>query len=637
MGSVYRKQSATGSLKMKKALTIILAVLIQTAVFAQFTQRQSFNTVKEVHDFGEKKLCICNFCAFLVDEDSQIQYLSKSKTGLSAADLSCGGAEENGKYFCIGYNSGDIDIFFEGKDRFQIKNNELYNNKINSIYCSETLIAAATKTGVSLIGVEKKDFLGNTVFPSEVLKIEIHNNRIFAQTPTLTYSIDINDINPQDFSRWKISEDFSFKEFNGNINDYKYLIKNTIRNDNINFLSTSYDGKVSTGGDFWAEITKGGVNNNETPNNEEFTCCFYNPYNSNHVFFGTLSGKLYEYQNFSIKSVYDNPTYLQGRILDMECNSNGDLFVLTPNNVAVFDHNGTWHQAHPFDAVKNYNPLKIKKITDNIFWIIIQEGGILAVDLKSTPLDFNDDEFKIFYPKNSSGQRIGNSVTEVCKASDNKIWVGTDKGICTIESAEKVFKENFSFVKPIITESFENQEDYSQYLLNTKQITGIICDGKSRKWISTINSGVFVVSDSGSEEILRFNKENSELPSDTVYYLKYCGKNGEVFFSTSCGLASFMSDTQDTQKDLKDVKIYPNPVREDYEGEIFISGLEDNCDIRITDIAGNLVYKTKSIGGKISWDGKNLNSNRCATGVYLIFITGLDSKNTTVKKLLMIK
>ena len=121
MGSVYRKQSATGSLKMEKALTIILAVLIQTAVFAQFTQRQSFNTVKEVHDFGEKKLCICNFCAFLVDEDSQIQYLSKSKTGLSAADLSCGGAEENGKYFCIGYNSGDIDIFFEGKDRFQIK------------------------------------------------------------------------------------------------------------------------------------------------------------------------------------------------------------------------------------------------------------------------------------------------------------------------------------------------------------------------------------------------------------------------------------------------------------------------------------------------------------------------------------
>ena len=98
-----------------------------------------------------------------------------------------------------------------------------------------------------------------------------------------------------------------------------------------------------------------------------------------------------------------------------------------------------------------------------------------------------------------------------------------------------------------------------------------------------------------------------------------------------------MTDTQDAQNGLDNVKIYPNPVRENYDGEIFISGLEDNCDIRITDISGKLVYKTVSQGGKISWDGKNLNSNRCATGVYLVFITGLDSKNIAVKKLLIIR
>jgi flagellar hook assembly protein FlgD len=61
-----------------------------------------------------------------------------------------------------------------------------------------------------------------------------------------------------------------------------------------------------------------------------------------------------------------------------------------------------------------------------------------------------------------------------------------------------------------------------------------------------------------------------------------------------------------------------------------------DTDIRITDIAGNLVHKAKSLGGQIIWDGKNLKGSRVSTGVYLIFASDSKGEETHVAKLLFI-
>ncbi|MBQ3657380.1 MAG: T9SS type A sorting domain-containing protein [Bacteroidales bacterium] len=607
-----------------KFFCTLLFTLICFYVNAQFTQYPSFNEVKEVCDLGEKKLCVCNFCAFIVDEDGEIKTLTKGKP-LTSAEVSCGGAEKSGKFYAVGYENGNLDVFV-GKDFFGLKNISFNNSKINALYCSDTLIIAACNSGVAVVDVNKREVKSFCEFFQPVLKVQIIDNQIFAKTLNAVYAVDFFDINIEDFFRWKVADLFSIKE--EDVDYYKTLIKNTLANDNINFLKTSADGKISLGKEFWTEISNGEIKNIKMPDDGNLTSAFYNPYNSSHVFLGNENGKLYEYQNFTLKAEYD----LFEKVVDMDCTSEGDLFVLKEKSLSVFDHNGSWHE-----GFKTSNATALKKISDNEFWILRENQGITAVNLNSTPLDFSDDIIKNFYPKTSGGQNIGSFVTSLCLDNNKKVWVGTNKGVCVLSYSDEVFKDQFSFVKPIITETSEKDGSYSQYLLNTKHITAIECDGKGRKWISTLGSGVFVVSDSGDEEVLRFNKENSALPSDTIYFMKYCGKTGEVFFATSCGLASYMTDTQDSQKDLDNIKIYPNPVRENYSGEIFISGLEDNCDVRITDIAGKLVYKTVSQGGKISWDGKNLKSNRCATGVYLIFITALDSKNTTVKKLLMIK
>ena len=54
----------------------------------------------------------------------------------------------------------------------------------------------------------------------------------------------------------------------------------------------------------------------------------------------------------------------------------------------------------------------------------------------------------------------------------------------------------------------------------------------------------------------------------------------------------------------------PIRLRENYFGEIAISGLVENTFVKITDLNGNLVYETVSLGGQAIWDGENYAGDR---------------------------
>ncbi len=78
-------------------------------------------------------------------------------------------------------------------------------------------------------------------------------------------------------------------------------------------------------------------------------------------------------------------------------------------------------------------------------------------------------------------------------------------------------------------------------------------------------------------------------------------------------------------------------MRPGYEGNITVSGLMDNSNVKITDTAGNLVFETVSRGGQIYWDGKNLFGNNVKTGVYLVFVASNDGSFSAVTKIAIIK
>ena len=59
--------------------------------------------------------------------------------------------------------------------------------------------------------------------------------------------------------------------------------------------------------------------------------------------------------------------------------------------------------------------------------------------------------------------------------------------------------------------------------------------------------------------------------------------------------------------------------------------------IKVTDVAGNLIYQTTSNGGTATWSGKTLNGEQVATGVYLIWTAPNTGKGRKVGKVAIIR
>ena len=86
-----------------------------------------------------------------------------------------------------------------------------------------------------------------------------------------------------------------------------------------------------------------------------------------------------------------------------------------------------------------------------------------------------------------------------------------------------------------------------------------------------------------------------------------------------------------------DELIFPNPVPSNYKGTIAIKGLAANADVRITDIAGQLVYKTTALGGQAVWSGIDYKGHRPESGVYLVFVSNSDGSETYAGKIVFIQ
>jgi ribosomal protein S11 len=151
-----------------------------------------------------------------------------------------------------------------------------------------------------------------------------------------------------------------------------------------------------------------------------------------------------------------------------------------------------------------------------------------------------------------------------------------------------------------------------------------------------MGTGVRLVSSDGREIIHSFTAENSPLLSNNVNCIAIDDQTGEVCFGTDKGIVCFRGDATAGTETFGNVYAYPNPVKPGYDGPIAITGMANNSAVKITDIAGNLVFETTSEGGQAVWNGKKYDGKRPSTGVYLVFCVNEDASQTVVTKILFI-
>ena len=265
-------------------------------------------------------------------------------------------------------------------------------------------------------------------------------------------------------------------------------------------------------------------------------------------------------------------------------------------------------------------------------------GSVFAFDDKGTYNTTDDDKTRNFVSFVDQDNKTFTPNYYTCIAEDNngQIWIGTSVGPIVITNPNNVFNDNFRCTRIKIARN--DGTDNADYLLQNIEISDIVVDGANRKWRGTRESGLYVVSDDGSEILEHFTTENSGLPSNFITEVVVDPVTGIAYVGTTSGLAAYRSDAVQASEDYSSVYAFPNPVRPDYEGWISVTGLMDNSLVKITDVAGNLFFEGYSNGGQISWDGCDRKGNRVKTGVYLVFAssTATGKQSGVVTKILVV-
>lgn len=374
-----------------------------------------------------------------------------------------------------------------------------------------------------------------------------------------------------------------------------------------------------------------------------------NPLNQ-HVFVGSFFSGIVELDaegNF-IDSFTINNSTLENRIGNPRCQVGGLAFDESGNlwatnfganrYLSVRKPDGTWKSFKPTPSTGSSEVTRI--IIDDFGqkWMInptSSSDGISVFSDNNTIDNENDDKSIVLRRGNGAGNLPSNEVLSIAKATNGEIWVGTSEGLVVYYCPGSVLTSNGCEAQEILV---TNPDDgFVGVLLSGERVQAIAVDGANRKWIGTA-SGLWLFSPDGTRQIHYFTTDNSPLLSNNIVSLTIEPQTGVLYVGTDKGLLLYRSDATEGNENIEcKNKVFPNPVREDYNGTIAITCLPQNADVKITDVSGRLVYKTTALGGQAVWDGRHPNGDRAKAGVYLVFAANEDGSSKQVSKILVVR
>jgi len=322
-----------------------------------------------------------------------------------------------------------------------------------------------------------------------------------------------------------------------------------------------------------------------------------------------------------------------------------NLYTLNCRNsmpIIVYSSENKWFNSNQVIPTWNYFPSQIYITKKNQKWVV--NGRVHSTDAQGIG-------FFVVNPENNAsrylnnltdqrGERLNfNFLTCVVEDLNGAIWAGTSSGPVVFNNPLDVTDPNNAeynkCLRIIVSRNDETQ--LGDYLLEGVAINTIAVDGANRKWIGTVDAGVFLVSPTGEEVIANFTADNSPLLSNTINKIVINNQTGEVFIATNKGLISYTNLATGGASDFSDVYAYPNPVRPDFVGEVVVTGLIRDSNVKITDLAGNVMYQGTSTGGQFSWNCKNRVGERVKSGVYLVMAATSDGSQGVVTKIVVVK
>ncbi|WP_194774906.1 type IX secretion system anionic LPS delivery protein PorZ [Pararhodonellum marinum] len=359
----------------------------------------------------------------------------------------------------------------------------------------------------------------------------------------------------------------------------------------------------------WTEI--------EAPENVTSTAQF-----QNRTYFGTLEHGLWRRDGNSIEQIVLPGLNSSFTVADLTVDLQGQLWI------AILDGQGRMFKITPSGEISSVpitglqRPRKILVDLANNLWIV-QASGTNNLRVFNEQSGLN----RTFGINPNQGNLPSSQTLDIDMDKNGQLWIGTTQGPAYFLNAS--FIDNTNQVNAVIPLT------QNRPLLGDQSITAVKVAPDNSKWLGTQSQGLWQISEDGSGEIHHFTFQNSPLPDNSIRSLALQIQTGELFVRTATAALSYRGSSIQAFERLKDLKIYPNPVRPDFNGLLSLEGLTDFSDLKIANSSGRVVFSLVVRGGKAVWDLRDQSGNKVVQGVYWVYVLDREGRERVAGKFLV--
>lgn len=383
----------------------------------------------------------------------------------------------------------------------------------------------------------------------------------------------------------------------------------------------------------------------------DFSSLAIDPKDDEHVYISSWGEGIYEFQGMECVKNYDSGNSSLQDLLGGTGQVLTSALAFDKSNNLWMSNRGVSYPIKALTSVKEWKTYTVpeladgRKIVSSILidnfgtkWIgtAVFNGTLLLWNDNGTPDKTSDDQKQYitsFTDQDGANVNLG-AIHAIKEDKEGNVWLATKVGPFRVANSANIASKSLVVNKIKIPRN--DGTNLADILLEGVHLNAMAIDGANQKWFGSENSGVYLIGADNQTIRYHFTTENSILPSNRILSLAVNEQTGEVFIGTDKGIVSFRSEYVAGQSDYTGVKVYPNPIRPDYYGDITIQGLMANSEVRITDLNRNIIHKGTSIGGTYVWNGKDIRGVRVKTGIYLIFATTEDGSEGIVSKIAVV-
>jgi ligand-binding sensor domain-containing protein len=659
--------------------TIHFSLFTASAQVGTWKNYLAYNHVEQIYASGDDIFVRASNGLYLYNKKDQSITTFDRVNGLSDTNIKLIGWSKQAKRLIAIYQNSNIDLVETNGNITNISS--LYaktmteDKTVNNVYINGIYAYLSTGFGIVKVNMQKAEITETYHLGKNITATSIKNNTIYAKVDDSRVISASTASNLLDPNNWTRTSEYPYDTFIFDQKDwetyldlissldpggpkYNYFAFMRFVNDR---LYTSGGGTTSTHvppaiqvlkGNEWQVYQDTGIMEITGINPLNMNCVDVDPADPEHVFAGARSG-LYEFRNGKFVKLYNHTNSpieaFDGKSKDYELiqglkfDSSGNLWITNcqapTQSIIEYTKDG--------EFISHEKPILMKlngKSNANLCNLIIDSKGYLwfvnnhwtsTAAYRMNLENMSIKEFSNFINQDGTAITGLNGISCVAEDKYGNMWIGTDVGPFLLE------KSQIEADNPVYTQVKVPRNDgtnYADYLLNKVNVTAICVDAGNRKWIGTYGDGVYLISADNLTQLHHFTINNSQLLSNNIQSIAINNKSGEIFFGTENGLCSFVSDATTINEEMtKDnVWAYPNPVTPDFTGLITVVGLTYDADVKIVSSNGVLINEGRSNGGTYTWDGKDKNGNRVASGVYMVVTATSDSKKGTVCKIAIV-